>query len=135
MKPIVKESDYNTIKNIINNLTPAQKTKEVGQLMNELELAKKVPDKKMPQGIIQLNSYFEVEVGKPAQTIKMTMVIPKNADLAQNKISLFSPLAVALIGFKEGASIDWVLPGGLRKLKILKVENQVKKEVVAKESH
>jgi len=132
MKPIVKESDYSTIKNIINNLTPAQKTKEVGQLMNELELAKKVPDNKIPKGIIQLNSYFEVEVGQPAQIIKMTMVIPKNADLAQNKMSLFSPLSVALIGFKEGASVDWVLPGGLRKLKILKVENQVKKEVAVK---
>ena len=105
MKPIVKESDYSAIKNIINNLTPAQKTKEVGQLMNELELAKKVPDNKIPKGIIQLNSYFEVEVGQPAQIIKMTMVIPKN---------------------------DWVLPGGLRKLKILKVENQVKKEVAVK---
>lgn len=43
MKPIVKESDYKTIKNIINNLTPAQKTREVGQLMDELDLAKKSP--------------------------------------------------------------------------------------------
>ncbi|WP_339714680.1 GreA/GreB family elongation factor [Cyclobacterium amurskyense] len=132
MKPIVKESDYSTIKNIINNLTPSQKTKEVGQLMNELELAKKVPDKKIPKDVIQLNSYFEVEVGTPAQIIKMTMVIPKNADLAQHKISLFSPLSVALIGFREGASVDWVLPGGLRKLKILKVTNQVQQELVAK---
>ena len=125
MKPIVKESDYSTIKNIINNLTPSQKTKE-------LELAKKVPDKKIPKDVIQLNSYFEVEVGTPAQIIKMTMVIPKNADLAQHKISLFSPLSVALIGFREGASVDWVLPGGLRKLKILKVTNQVQQELVAK---
>ncbi|GAB3009377.1 GreA/GreB family elongation factor [uncultured Cyclobacterium sp.] len=132
MKPIVKESDYRTIKNIINNLTPAQKTREVGQLMDELNLAKKVPDNKIPKGTIQLNSHFEVELGQPSQTIKMKMVIPKDANLAQNKISVFSPLSVALIGFKEGATVDWELPGGLRKIKIVKVTTQVQKEMVTK---
>jgi len=132
MKPVIKESDYNTINNIINELTPLQKTKEVSQLMREIELAKKVPDEKIPNGIIQLNSYFEVELGKPSQTIKMKIVIPKNADLGQNKISLFSPLSVALIGFKEGDLVDWVLPGGPRKIKILKVKNQPQKAVVFK---
>ena len=92
MKPIVKESDYSTIKNIINNLSPSQKTREAGQLMDELDLAKKVPDTKIAKNIIQLNSYFEVELGQPTQVIKMKMVIPKEADLAQNKISVFSPL-------------------------------------------
>ncbi|AEL26674.1 GreA/GreB family elongation factor [Cyclobacterium marinum] len=132
MKPIVKESDYRTIKNIINNLSPSQKTREVGQLMDELNLAKKVPDTKIAKNIIQLNSYFEVELGQPSQTIKMKMVIPKDANLAENKISVFSPLSVALIGFREGASVDWVLPGGLRKIKILKVTNQDQKELVTK---
>ena len=132
MKPIVKESDYSTIKNIINNLSPSQKTREAGQLMDELDLAKKVPDTKIAKNIIQLNSYFEVELGQPTQVIKMKMVIPKEADLAQNKISVFSPLSVALIGFKEGATVDWELPGGLRKIKILKVSNQVQKEMVTK---
>jgi len=132
MKPIVKESDYRTIKNIINNLSPSQKTREVGQLMDELNLAKKVPDTKIVKNIIQLNSYFEVELGQPSQTIKMKMVIPKDANLAENKISVFSPLSVALIGFREGASVDWVLPGGLRKIKILKVTNQDQKELVTK---
>lgn len=132
MKPIVKESDYSTIKNIINNLSPSQKTREAGQLMDELDLAKKVPDTKIAKNIIQLNSYFEVELGQPTQVIKMKMVIPKEADLAQNKISVFSPLSVALIGFKEGATVDWELPGGLRKIKILKVTNQVQKEMVTK---
>lgn len=132
MKPIVKESDYSTIKNIINNLSPSQKTREAGQLMDELDLAKKVPDTKIAKNIIQLNSYFEVELGQPTQVIKMKMVIPKEADLAQNKISVFSPLSVALIGFKEGATVDWELPGGLRKIKILKVTNLVQKEMVTK---
>ena len=62
----------------------------------------------------------------------MKMVIPKDANLAENKISVFSPLSVALIGFREGASVDWVLPGGLRKIKILKVTNQDQKELVTK---
>ncbi|MEX2511260.1 MAG: GreA/GreB family elongation factor [Cyclobacteriaceae bacterium] len=131
MKPIVKETDYNTIKSIINNLNPFEKTKEVGQLNNEIESAQKVPDAAIPKDVIQLNSYFEVELGHPVQCIKMTMTTPKNANLSEQKISVFSPLSIALIGFRQGQVVDWVLPGGPRKIKILKVDNPVYEPVVA----
>jgi regulator of nucleoside diphosphate kinase len=102
----------------------AQRTKEMGQLQKELESALKVDDKKLEDTIIRLNSYFEVLDQSTGKTLQFKLVLPKLADLSQQKISILSPLGVALIGFREGMVVEWMLPGGLKKLQILKVNNE-----------
>ncbi|MDN3689124.1 GreA/GreB family elongation factor [Cyclobacterium jeungdonense] len=123
MLPIIKTSDVDIIFTLVNHLNPNEKTKEVRQLVSEIQKAKKVTDAAMPQKVIQLNSYFEVKFEKNDQLIAMTLVLPENADLASSKLSLFSPLGVALIGYKEGDRVDWPLPVGRRIIQILKVKN------------
>lgn len=125
MKPIISETDYKTIYSLIQDLSPSQRSKEVGQLQQELNSALRVADEKMEEDIIRLNSYFEVEDLTSGKTFRLRLVLPKFADVTQQKISILSPLGVALIGFKEGMKIDWVLPGGPKKLQILKVSNAV----------
>ena len=124
MKPIITESDYATIRSLITSLPPSQRTKEIGQLAKEIESASRVADEQIEADIIRLNSYFEVEETQSMQLIKLTLTLPKLANLAEKKISIFTPMGVALIGFKAGMQIEWVLPGGPKKLKILKVENK-----------
>jgi regulator of nucleoside diphosphate kinase len=124
MKPVITVSDYTIIRSLITNLPPNQRTKEIGQLAKEIESATKVADEQIEADIIRLNSYFEVEETQSKQILKLTLTLPKQADLAEKKISIFTPMGVALIGFKAGMQIEWVLPGGPKKLKILKVENE-----------
>lgn len=95
----------------------------MGQLQRELESALKVADEKLGDDIIRLNSYFEVKDSATGKTLQLRLVMPKMADLSQQKISVLSPLGVALIGFKEGMLVEWILPGGPKKLQILKVVN------------
>jgi regulator of nucleoside diphosphate kinase len=51
------------------------------------------------------------------------LTVPKLANLEEKKLSIFTPLGAALIGFKQGSVIDWELPGGRKKLEIIKVIN------------
>lgn len=125
MRPIISETDYKTIYSLIQDLPAAQRTKEMGQLQRELNSALRVADEKLGDDIIRLNSYFEVKDMATGKTLQLHLVMPKMADLSQQKISILSPLGVALIGFKEGMLVEWVLPGGPKKLKILKVVNAV----------
>lgn len=125
MRPIISETDYKTIYSLIQDLPAAQRTKEMGQLQRELNSALRVADEKLGEDIIRLNSYFEVKDMATGKTLQLYLVMPKLADLSQQKISILSPLGVALIGFKEGMLVEWVLPGGPKKLKILKVVNSV----------
>ena len=125
MKPIISETDYKTIYSLIQDLPASQRTKEMGQLQRELNSALRVADEKLEEDIIRLNSYFEVKDMGTGKTLQLHLVMPKMADLSQQKISILSPLGVALIGFREGMLVEWVLPGGPKKLQILKVVNAI----------
>lgn len=121
MKPILKTSDYHKIKSLIQHLPRQYRTREIGELQLELEKACIVPDEEIDAHIIQLNSYFEVTPIDSDQRICYSLVLPAEADLEKKRISIFSRLGVALIGFREGMQIEWKLPGGMKKFKIEKV--------------
>jgi regulator of nucleoside diphosphate kinase len=124
MIPVIKESDCFNIKAIVNNLSPAEKTKEISILMKEIYRATVLPDEQVADDIIQLNSTFEVKDVSTNQVLNFTLTVPKLANLAEKKLSIFTPLGAALIGFRQGMVIDWELPGGKKKLEILKVSSQ-----------
>ncbi len=125
MRPIISETDYKTIYSLIQDLPSSQRTKEMGQLQHELNSVLRVADETLDEDIIRLNSYFEVMDQSTGKMLQLHLVMPKMADLSMQKISILIPLGVALIGFKEGMLVEWVLPGGPKKLQILKVVNAV----------
>ncbi len=127
MKPVISNTDYKTLYSLIQDMPASLRTKEMGQLQRELDSALKVTDEKLAEDIIRLNSHFEVMDLGSGKTLQLQLVMPKMADLSQQKISALSPLGVALIGFGEGMLVEWVLPGGPKKLQILKVVNSPQK--------
>lgn len=128
MKPVLTKSDYNTIKDLIVNTPNHLITKEISLLAKEIELAKKVPDLKIEPQVIRLNSHFEVQDVATGKLLNFQLTLPKFGNLAEKKLSVLSPLGVALIGFQEGMEIEWDLPGGLKKFKIISVTSQVHME-------
>lgn len=123
MKPIIGQTDYKTLKSLIANCPAELKTIEIGKLYAELERADKVDDEKLGMDVIRLNSMFEVEDTASHKAWALKLSLPQEADVRQQKLSVFSPLGVALLGFKKGMTIQWQLPGGLKNLKILNVIN------------
>ena len=43
---------------------------------------------------------------------RVTLVFPGEADIAEGKISILTPIGVALIGLSAGQSIDWTARDG-----------------------
>ena len=128
MKPILTKTDYSIIKELILNTPSPMITKEISLLAREIEKARKVTDSKIEPQVIRINSHFEVQDVASGQLLKFQLTLPKTANLAEKRLSLFTPLGVALIGFQEGMEIEWPLPGGLKKLKIISVQNPVHSE-------
>lgn len=56
------------------------------------------------------------------ESFSYTIVGEYEADLTKNRLSIFSPIARALIGKNEGDSVDVVTPKGIRTYEIEKVE-------------
>ncbi|MBB3464346.1 regulator of nucleoside diphosphate kinase [Rhizobium sp. BK377] len=52
---------------------------------------------------------FTSDLGEDRQ---VTLVFPGEADIAEGKISILTPIGVALIGLKTGQSIDWTARDG-----------------------
>jgi regulator of nucleoside diphosphate kinase len=120
MKPIISEMDYKLLYDILTS----QKTNTGKSLGQEMARARIVKEEDMDKKTIRLNSYVEVRESANGQTIKLKIVMPDCVDLKNHRISVFSPLSVALIGYKEDDQITWTTPVGKTAFKVTKVVNE-----------
>lgn len=105
MKPILTKSDYNTIKDLIVNTPSHLITKEIYLLAREIEKAKIVSESKIDSHVIRINSHFEVQDVASGQLLIFQLTLPKVGNIAEKRLSILSPLGVAMIGFQEGMDI------------------------------
>ena len=75
-------------------------------LLYELERARVVDDAKVPDDIVRMGSTvrYRTDTGQEPQ---VTLVYPVDADIAQGRISVLTPVGTALIGLRVGHSITW----------------------------
>lgn len=123
MKPVITHTDYHTLKSLVTNYPAHLISKEATLLVEELGKADVVDDQQIDQEVIRINSYFEAVDAGTGKMLKFTLTLPELANVKEQKISVFSPLGIALIGFRKGMSVQWTLPGGLKTIEILKVVN------------
>jgi regulator of nucleoside diphosphate kinase len=97
-------------------------TKEITQLEKELDKATVINDNKLNKNIVRLNSVVKIKDEDSGETTLLEIVLPEHANLKEKKISVLAPISIALIGFKEGNSFEWQMPGGLKRIKIISVK-------------
>jgi len=119
---VIKKSDLETITNILERLTPESNTIHIQKLKVELGKADIVDDEVIDDSVIQLQSTFMMKEKSSSLQVSYQLVLPKEADLKEKKISILSPLGVAVIGYREGSEINWVFPGGEKQITILEVK-------------
>lgn len=89
----------------------------------ELDRARVVPDKRVPATVIRMGStaVWRTESGEEHRA---TLVFPAEADIANGKVSILTPVGVALIGLSTGQTMQWTARDGRNhSLTVLKVEN------------
>ena len=89
-----------------------EKTPDVADaLMAELERARVVEDTRIPADVVRMGSTvrFTSDLGEDRH---VTLVFPGEADIAEGKISILTPIGAALIGLSAGHSIDWTARDG-----------------------
>lgn len=75
-------------------------------LLTELDRAKVVADGKLPDGVVRMGSRVTYQTNAGAEQT-VTLVYPVDADIDAGKVSVMTPIGVALIGLKAGQSITW----------------------------
>lgn len=91
------------------------------QLEAELERARVLPWSEVPSDVVVMNSEIEYEDKATGRRRRVKLVYPADADIEAGRVSVLAPLGCALLGLEAGQEIDWRMPGGLRRLRVIAV--------------
>ncbi len=115
-------SDYERITGLIEQAAMGRKNPEMAdRLMRELKAAKTFEPEKISGNIVTMNSRALLREVTSGRAIEITVTYPQDADPKQQKVSVFSPIGVALLGCREGDVTSWRVPGGIGRFKVEKV--------------
>ena len=120
-KVTLTKNDYTRIYKAITDAKNSKtiNSNEAEKLLSELSKAEIVPSEKIDKDVVTMNSEVKLFFENTQKEQSFKIVYPQDANLKENKISLFSPIATALIGYKIGDEIEWIVPGGMTKIKIV----------------
>jgi regulator of nucleoside diphosphate kinase len=99
------------------NLTEFNKKR----LSEELTTVRIIGEKDLPEDIVCLQSKVEFKDVVSGQKYNFRIVLPSEANIKDGLISIFAPLAIALLGYRQGARVDWEMPAGIKTFEILNV--------------
>lgn len=117
-KLIVNQLDYARIKKCINDARQFKSIKkaDADKLLIELDSAEIVEPRAIPSDVVTMNSIVKLSFLNSSKQVQFQIVYPEKANYKEHKISIFSPIATALIGYKVGDEIEWIVPAGLTRM-------------------
>jgi regulator of nucleoside diphosphate kinase len=77
------------------------------RLFDEIGRARIVAPAKMPKNVVSMGSTVTYRDESTGQEKYVTLVYPEQADITQLRVSVMTPIGVALLGLAKGASFYW----------------------------
>ena len=97
-------------------------------LLEEIERAELHEPATLPEDAVMLGSQVDFVDEKTCQLRKVRIVLPGEANIAEGRISILTPMGAALYGLRAGSSIDWPdLDGNKRRISIIRVVQRARK--------
>lgn len=93
----------------------------VNRLEEELEFAEVVSPEDIPANVVTMRSKVKLKDLDTGEEKIYSIVFPSEANYEEGKISILAPLATALLGYKQGDTVEFKAPSRLRRLKIEKI--------------
>ncbi|MBR0652399.1 nucleoside diphosphate kinase regulator [Roseomonas terrae] len=118
---LLSENDHGILVGLA--MSGARRNPEAARLlMEEADRADLVPATRLPANVAALGSQVVFTDEANGVTRSVQLVLPSEADIGKNRISVLSLVGAGLIGLKAGQSIDWPMQDGrLRRLSVTRV--------------
>ena len=88
------------------------------QLDDELDRARVVAASEIPADVVTMNSKLALRDLDTGEEMVFRVVFPSEANADQHRISVLAPLGTAVLGYRAGDAIEWVVPGRTRRVRI-----------------
>jgi regulator of nucleoside diphosphate kinase len=117
---IITDTDLQRLLPVLEqNDTPASDA-----LDTELHRAVIVPQDRVPADVVTMNSEVVYEDLQTHQRRTVRVVYPKDADARSGRISVLAPIGSALLGLRVGQTIEWEVPTGTKRIRVVEVRYQ-----------
>jgi regulator of nucleoside diphosphate kinase len=98
----------------------------------ELLNAEGAPSGQVPEDVITMNSRFAVCDPQTGQSICYTLVYPEHEAMNAGRVSVLSPMGVALVGARVGDEVGWPSADGE---KLVRIQRLIYQPESAGDSH
>jgi regulator of nucleoside diphosphate kinase len=92
-------------------------------LLEELDRAEILPTHQIPCDVVTMGATVRFTVEETGEQRTVKLVYPKDADIAQSRISILTPVGAGLLGLQVGQTISW--PDRTGQERLLKIESVV----------
>jgi regulator of nucleoside diphosphate kinase len=96
------------------------------RLLIELKTASVVKEDDLPVDTVCMESEVEIREIESGKSFTFQIVMPAEANMQKKKVSVFAPIAIAILGYRIGSKVQWEMPTGVKTFEILKVRNKEK---------
>src|SRR5690348_966981 len=120
---VITEADYERLRELVeySKQYRHRDVEHLHALEQELERAKVVKPGEIARDVVTMNSRVRVKDLNTGRETTYQIVFPGNADIAKNRISVLAPIGTGLLGYSAGAMLEWHVPSGVRRFRILAV--------------
>lgn len=113
MNIYVTKLDYERLTNLVQQEQPASATALTAALQQELKHAHLVESYAILPDVITMNSRLKLRSLKKGDERHFTLVYPSEANEARERVSVLSPMGIAVLGCRLGDQVRWTTPQGL----------------------
>ncbi|MCB9592870.1 MAG: nucleoside diphosphate kinase regulator [Sandaracinaceae bacterium] len=106
---LISEDDFETLCDLLASAPPSARL-AADRLDAELARARIVPAAELPADVVALGTRVIVEELTSDVRRVITLVLPRDADADEGRISVLSPVGSALLGLRTGQVIEWSVP-------------------------
>lgn len=120
---IITETDKVRLQKLISEAREYNLCKKdyLNKLDQEILRATVVDSNEIPKDIITMDSRVSLVDIESGEEMIYTLVLPDEADLQENRISILAPIGTAILGYRVGDIIEWPVPEGVIRLKVEKI--------------
>ncbi len=120
---IISKLDFRRLKERIgqgkadSKLSPVQLMK----LLQTVDGATLLEPTNIPDDVVTMNSVVSLEYVDTGRKLDICLVYPEEADSVQNRVSIFAPIATAILGLKRGTLASLPTPFGSVNVQITQI--------------
>jgi regulator of nucleoside diphosphate kinase len=118
-------NDYQRIIGMIEIASMRSKIPDdVDRLVTNLKCARMLPQENISRDIITMNSSARLTELSSGKEIELTVTYPQESDNLLKRVSVLSPIGVALLGSRVGDIVSWKVPSGIGQFRVDEITYQ-----------